>query len=78
MFIRSTHIVATFLSAALLAACGGNDYQPAASTATPVDTSEFVPAVDAFVVLLDTSGSMADGDWRHKQRSGSARFGSES
>jgi OmpA-OmpF porin, OOP family len=50
------------LSTIFLGACAGSSYEPAAAQSEPVDLSEFVPRVDTFIVLLDTSGSMRDDD----------------
>lgn len=49
-----------FLSVGLLAACSGTPYTPVAAQLEPVDTSAYAQKADAFVVLLDTSGSMDD------------------
>jgi OOP family OmpA-OmpF porin len=48
------------LSLAALAACSGAPYKPVAGPVEPVDTSAYAAKVEAFVVLLDTSGSMND------------------
>ena len=49
------------LSLGLLAACGSTPYAPVANQAAPVDTTAYKQNVNAFVVLLDTSGSMKEG-----------------
>ena len=46
------------ISLAALAACGSAPYTPVATQAEPIDATAYVPKVDSFVVLLDTSGSM--------------------
>ena len=56
------HATVAGLCLGLLAACSGTAYQPAANQTQPVDLTAFVPKVDSFVVLLDTSGSMQDDD----------------
>ena len=55
------------LSLSLLAACSRTPYTPVAAEVDPIDASMWAPTVDAFVVLLDTSGSMkGDGENRGK------------
>jgi OOP family OmpA-OmpF porin len=56
MTIRSRFTLLSILSVGLLAGC--TTYVPTPFTPTRVDTSAYVAKVDAFVVLLDTSGSM--------------------
>ncbi len=51
--------LAAVLALTLVTACSGTDYQPAVPQSQAVDLTEFAPRVDTFVVLLDTSGSMA-------------------
>lgn len=43
-----------------LAACSSAPYVPVAAQVAPVDVTAYAPKVDAFVVLIDTSGSMGD------------------
>jgi OOP family OmpA-OmpF porin len=56
MIIRSSSTLLSFISVALLAGCA--TYTPTPFTPAPVDTAAYVPKVNAFVVVLDTSGSM--------------------
>jgi len=48
--------------ATALTACAGNKpvYQPEPFTAAPMDTAAYVPGVDAFAIVLDSSSSMAE------------------
>jgi OOP family OmpA-OmpF porin len=48
------------LSLGVLAACSNTPYVPVAAQVAPVDVTAYAPKVDAFVVLLDTSGSMKE------------------
>ena len=50
----------TVLSLGALAACSSAPYVPVAAQVEPVDVTAYAPKVDAFVVLIDTSGSMDD------------------
>ncbi len=59
---------AAWLAAVIaVAGCASNDpvYQPRAYSPVAIDQSAFVPAVNAFVILMDTSSSMAENQNRH-------------
>jgi hypothetical protein len=56
MTMRSRSTLLCIISAVLLAGCA--EYTPTPFTPARVDTSAYVPKVAAFVVVLDTSGSM--------------------
>ncbi len=59
---------AAWLATAIaVAGCAGNEpvYQPKAFSPVPIDSTAYVPAVDAFVILMDTSSSMAENQNRH-------------
>jgi OOP family OmpA-OmpF porin len=60
MSIRTHLGFLTALSLAAVAGCSSAPYAPVTFQVDPVDISAFAPKVDAFVVLLDTSGSMDD------------------
>jgi OOP family OmpA-OmpF porin len=50
------------LSLGLLAACSGTPYTPIVSPSQPVDVAAYIPKVDSFIVVLDTSSSMAESE----------------
>lgn len=56
MTTRTRSTLLSIISACLFAGCA--EYAPTPFTPATVDTSAYVPKVDAFVVLLDTSDSM--------------------
>jgi OOP family OmpA-OmpF porin len=56
MTTHTRSILLSIISACLFAGC--TEYAPTPFAPAPVDTSAYVPKVDAFVVLLDTSDSM--------------------
>jgi OOP family OmpA-OmpF porin len=58
MLKRIFPLLSLVLPVLFLAGCGGTPYTPPAGEAAPVDMDMHLPRVDAFVVLLDTSGSM--------------------
>ncbi len=59
---RPLHFLLSACALCLLAACGSAQYTPVAGKTQPVDLDYYAPAVDTFLVLLDTSGSMTDDD----------------
>ena len=64
---RIKHLVVAAVAVGAVAGCASNEptYQPRAFSPVPIDSRAFVPAVDAFVILMDTSSSMAENQNRH-------------
>ena len=60
MFKRHFSGLLSILSLGFLAACSHAPYTPMASQVDPVDVTAFAPKVDSFVIILDTSSSMAE------------------
>lgn len=60
MPLRTLYPACLALGLVFLAACSRTPYTPEVAQVDPIDASAWKPAVDAFVVLLDTSGSMKD------------------
>lgn len=60
MFKRLTLSTCFIFGLAFLAACSRTPYTPEVAQVDPIDAASWKPAVDSFVVLLDTSGSMKD------------------
>ena len=59
---RGISLFTTLGAMAFLAACAGSPRAPSDSMTKPVDLNAFMPKVDTFVVLLDSSDSMEESD----------------
>ena len=72
MRIKVKLSAAWLATAIAVAGCAGNEpvYQPKAFSPVPIDSTAYVPAVDAFVILMDTSSSMAENQNRLPARQG--------
>lgn len=62
MSIKPARIALALTLAAFVAGCASNKptYQPAPFTPATIPTGDYVPRVDAFALVMDTSSSMAD------------------
>ena len=69
--IRTTLL--SISSAALLIGCAGTPYNPAPFTPANIDASAYNPKVDAFVVVMDASSSMAYSDQQGRKKFYSAK-----
>ncbi len=60
MLRNAIYPICLTLGLVFLAACSRTPYTPNVAQVDPIDAASWKPAVDSFVVLLDTSGSMKD------------------